>query len=187
MNNKTYDGLTAATISSNGSLSGVVGSDQVSLNSGGASATFDNANVGTTHTVTASGYTLGEYGRRQLHADPAHREQRNHQRPRPHHHREQPDADLRLRQPRHHGLHQQRVAKRRDHRRRHAYRRTTRPAPAATTSTLPARPRITPSAATGGSFTACNYSITYDNAADRPDGQQGDADHHRLRGEQQDL
>ena len=59
MNNKTYDGLTTATISSNGSLSGVVGIDSVSLNSGSASATFDNANVGTTHTVTASGYTLG--------------------------------------------------------------------------------------------------------------------------------
>ena len=55
---KTYDGTTAATISSNGSLSGVVGSDSVSLNSGGASATFDNANVGTTHTVTGSGYAL---------------------------------------------------------------------------------------------------------------------------------
>src|ERR1019366_969374 len=55
---KTYDGTTAATISSNGSLSGVVGSDSVSLNSGGASATFDNANVGTTHTVTGSGLAL---------------------------------------------------------------------------------------------------------------------------------
>ena len=57
-NNKTYDGTTNATISSNGSLSGVVGGDSVSLNSGSASATFDNANVGTTHTVTASGYAL---------------------------------------------------------------------------------------------------------------------------------
>ena len=56
--NKTYDGLTTATISSNGSLSGVVGSDSVTLSSGSASATFDNANVGTTHTVTASGYGL---------------------------------------------------------------------------------------------------------------------------------
>ena len=57
-NNKTYDGTTNATISSNGSLSGVVGSDSVSLNTGSASATFDNPNVGTTHTVTASGYAL---------------------------------------------------------------------------------------------------------------------------------
>ena len=57
-NNKTYDSTTNATISSNGSLSGVVGSDSVSLNTGSASATFDNANVGTTHTVTASGYAL---------------------------------------------------------------------------------------------------------------------------------
>ena len=39
-------------------FSGVVGSDSVTLNSGSASATFDNANVGTTHTVTASGYGL---------------------------------------------------------------------------------------------------------------------------------
>ena len=36
----------------------MVGSDSVSLNSSGASATFDNANIGTTHTVTASGYGL---------------------------------------------------------------------------------------------------------------------------------
>jgi hypothetical protein len=56
--NKTYSGTTAATISSNGSLSGVVGADSVSLNSGSATATFDNKNVGTTHTVTASGYSL---------------------------------------------------------------------------------------------------------------------------------
>ena len=59
VNNKTYDGLTTATISANGSLSGVVSGDSVSQNSGSASATFDNANVGTTHTVTASGYALG--------------------------------------------------------------------------------------------------------------------------------
>jgi hypothetical protein len=56
--NKTYDGGTTATISSNGSLSGIVGSDSVSLNTGTASATFDNRNVGTTHTLTASGYSL---------------------------------------------------------------------------------------------------------------------------------
>ena len=58
VSNKTYDGTTTASISSNGSLSGVVGGDSVSLNSGSASATFDNKNVGTTHTVTAGGYGL---------------------------------------------------------------------------------------------------------------------------------
>ena len=58
VNNKTYDGTTAATISANGSLSGAVAGDTVSLDASGASATFDNANVGTTHTVTASGYAL---------------------------------------------------------------------------------------------------------------------------------
>ena len=57
-NNKTFDGTTTATISSNGSLSGVVSGDQVSLNSSGASATFDNPNIGTNHVVTASGYAL---------------------------------------------------------------------------------------------------------------------------------
>ena len=57
--NKTYDGTTSATITGNGSLVGVVGTDTVTLSSGGASAAFDNANVGTTHTVTASGYALG--------------------------------------------------------------------------------------------------------------------------------
>ena len=58
VNNKTYDSTTAATIASNGSLSGLVAGDSVNLNSGGASATLDNANVGTTHTVTAAGYAL---------------------------------------------------------------------------------------------------------------------------------
>jgi filamentous hemagglutinin family protein len=58
VSDKTYDGTTTAAITSNGSLSGVVGGDAVALNSSGASATFDNRNAGTTHTVTASGYTL---------------------------------------------------------------------------------------------------------------------------------
>jgi hypothetical protein len=56
--NKTYDGTTAATITADGSLVGVVAGDTVSLNNGGASATFDNKNVGTTHTITAAGYAL---------------------------------------------------------------------------------------------------------------------------------
>jgi|GEM_PF-3033559 len=57
-NNKGYDGTTAATISSNGSLSGVVGIDTVSINAGSASATFSDKNVANGKTVTAAGYAL---------------------------------------------------------------------------------------------------------------------------------
>jgi len=57
-NNKTYNGTNVATISSNGSLSGVVGADAVSINSSGASATFSDANAGAGKTVTAAGYAL---------------------------------------------------------------------------------------------------------------------------------
>ena len=57
-NNKTYDSTVTATIASNGSLSGLVAGDSVNLSSGGTPATFDSANAGTTHTVTASGYAL---------------------------------------------------------------------------------------------------------------------------------
>jgi len=55
--NKTYDGTTNATIGSNGSLSGIVGSDSVTLNSGSASATFGSKNAGG-ETATAAGYSL---------------------------------------------------------------------------------------------------------------------------------
>ena len=60
VNDKTYDSTTGATISNYGSLAsgGVVGSDNVVLNHAGVTATFDNANAGTTHTVTTSGYAL---------------------------------------------------------------------------------------------------------------------------------
>ena len=53
--NKNYNGTAAATISSC-SLSGVVGSDDVSCT--GGTATFDNANAGTGKTVTAAGLSL---------------------------------------------------------------------------------------------------------------------------------
>jgi hypothetical protein len=56
--NKTYDGTTAATITSDGSLSGVVSGDTVSINNGSASATFSDKHVGTGKTVTAAGYAL---------------------------------------------------------------------------------------------------------------------------------
>src|SRR5581483_4248401 len=64
--NRTYDGTTSATISSNGSLTGgsngtndgkYITGDVVSLNTGGASATFGSKNAGL-ETATASGYTL---------------------------------------------------------------------------------------------------------------------------------
>jgi len=56
--NKTYDGNTTATVSSFGSLTGIVGSDTVSLNSGSSTANFDNKNVGTGKTVTAANLAL---------------------------------------------------------------------------------------------------------------------------------
>src|SRR6185436_3099949 len=52
---KVYDGATAATIATR-TLSGVVGSDNVSLS--GGTATFANKNVGTAKTVTATGLSL---------------------------------------------------------------------------------------------------------------------------------
>ncbi|MEM5316914.1 YDG domain-containing protein [Paraburkholderia sp. JHI869] len=58
-NNKVYDSTTAATInSSNATLSGVLGNDNVSLASGGAGGQFSTANAGTNLAVTASGFTL---------------------------------------------------------------------------------------------------------------------------------
>jgi hypothetical protein len=54
-NNKIYDGTTAATIATR-TLSGVVGSDNVSLT--GGSATFANKNVANGKTVTATGLSL---------------------------------------------------------------------------------------------------------------------------------
>ncbi|WP_233885688.1 YDG domain-containing protein [Paraburkholderia flagellata] len=58
-NNKVYDSTTAATInSSNARLSGVLGSDNVTLSSGSAAGQFVTPNVGTNLQVTASGFTL---------------------------------------------------------------------------------------------------------------------------------
>ncbi|MFN9268097.1 MAG: beta strand repeat-containing protein [Planctomycetaceae bacterium] len=55
VSNKTYDGTTAATVTAI-SLSGVEGTDTISLT--GGTATFDSANVGTSRTVTLAGATL---------------------------------------------------------------------------------------------------------------------------------
>ncbi len=55
VSSKVYDGTTAATITAR-SLSGVVGSDDVTLS--GGTAAFASKNVGTAETVTATGLTL---------------------------------------------------------------------------------------------------------------------------------
>jgi gliding motility-associated-like protein len=58
-NNKTYDGLTSATLNSSAAvLSGVFGTDVVSLVSTSATGTFADRNAGTAKTVTTSGFTL---------------------------------------------------------------------------------------------------------------------------------
>jgi hypothetical protein len=53
--NKVYDGTTTATLTG-GTLTGVVGSDVVTLTTG--SGTFADKNIGTAKAVTATGYTL---------------------------------------------------------------------------------------------------------------------------------
>jgi hypothetical protein len=57
-NNKVYDTTTAATLSNDGTLSGVIGSDNVSLNTSSLTALFTTKNVGNGITVNVSGYTL---------------------------------------------------------------------------------------------------------------------------------
>jgi filamentous hemagglutinin family protein len=57
INNKTYDGTTAATLSGAAGLSGIIGGDDVSA-SGSATATFADKNVGNGKTVDISGLTL---------------------------------------------------------------------------------------------------------------------------------
>ena len=52
---KIYDGDASATISAYGALTGIFGSDTVSIDSTGVSASFANANVGASKTVTLSG------------------------------------------------------------------------------------------------------------------------------------
>src|SRR5205823_4532169 len=58
-NDKVYDGNTDATVNfSAASLDGVVGSDNVSINSSGYSASFATATVGTNKPVTVTGVGL---------------------------------------------------------------------------------------------------------------------------------
>lgn len=59
-NNKTFDGTTAATVNIGGaSLSGVIGSDDVTLNLAGLVADFLNAAVGNNKPISVSGAALG--------------------------------------------------------------------------------------------------------------------------------
>ena len=55
---KTYDGGVSATISAYGSLTGVFGSDAVSLDPSSVTASFDTKNVGTNKTVTLNGLAI---------------------------------------------------------------------------------------------------------------------------------
>jgi hypothetical protein len=55
-NNKVYDGTTAATIATR-TVTGTIGTDNLSLTSG--TATFADKNVGTGKTVTGTGFALG--------------------------------------------------------------------------------------------------------------------------------
>jgi trimeric autotransporter adhesin len=56
--NKVYDAGTADAITGTASLSGLVGSDAVTLNAAGATASFATANVGNGKAVTFSGYSI---------------------------------------------------------------------------------------------------------------------------------
>lgn len=56
--NKPYDGNTTATVTTWGALVGVQGADDVTLVTGGYTATFDDKNVGTGKTVTITGLSL---------------------------------------------------------------------------------------------------------------------------------
>jgi trimeric autotransporter adhesin len=59
-NNKVYNGTTAATLSTGSATPvGVFGSDVVNIISSGATGTFANKNVGTSKTVSTTGFTLG--------------------------------------------------------------------------------------------------------------------------------
>jgi len=57
-NSRVYNGTTSATLSSAGTLGGVIGSDNVTLNSGSLTANFTDKNVGTNKTVNVTGYSL---------------------------------------------------------------------------------------------------------------------------------
>ena len=58
INNKTFDNTTAATISGTPVLSGVIGTDDVTLVTSGATAAFASSAVATNINVTVSGYSL---------------------------------------------------------------------------------------------------------------------------------
>ncbi|WP_430390102.1 YDG domain-containing protein [Dyella sp. 20L07] len=58
--NKTYDGTNVATLNTNSAtLAGVVGGDNVTLNSGGATGRFSQSDVGNNLAVSTSGFNLG--------------------------------------------------------------------------------------------------------------------------------
>ncbi|WP_162126240.1 YDG domain-containing protein [Flavobacterium phycosphaerae] len=57
-NDKTYDGTTTATVSGTATLNGVVGSDDVTLNSTAVTYNFATATAGASKAITALGFTL---------------------------------------------------------------------------------------------------------------------------------
>ena len=59
---KEYNQSAASAITGTAALSGVISGDTVTLNTSGASAAFNNANVGNGKTVTFSGYALNNTG-----------------------------------------------------------------------------------------------------------------------------
>jgi gliding motility-associated-like protein len=59
-NNKVYNGTTAATlVTGSAALSGIFGTDVVTLSTTGVTGTFANKNAGTSKTVVTSGFTIG--------------------------------------------------------------------------------------------------------------------------------
>ncbi len=59
INNKVYDGTTSATLNTgSATLTGLYSEDLVTINSSGASASFNNENVGNSKTVNISGFAL---------------------------------------------------------------------------------------------------------------------------------
>ncbi len=58
-NNKVYDGSANATLANVGTLSGVIGSDNVTLNASAVAASFANKTAGLNKLVTIAGLTLG--------------------------------------------------------------------------------------------------------------------------------
>lgn len=57
--NKVYDGLATATMSNYGTITGVIGTEVVTIDTSSATSAFADKNVGTGKTVTISGVTLG--------------------------------------------------------------------------------------------------------------------------------